>query len=190
MNKLILLIILLLTVNCKSQTNIIDAADVCNYNSINLNDGGLYLKDISNIIMPYLGVWKWTSGNKEMTLTLIKQTKYHYTSGTDNYYADRLVGYYTYKENGLTIIDTSGDNLMDDYGLKVEFDIECGGGVVASFFKDVKKEKSFIVVLKKLSTTQMKFTGKVGEGTYQIGRTPTTVYLGSTFPLEMVFTKQ
>jgi hypothetical protein len=59
-----------------------------------------------------------------------------------------------------------------------------------SSFQDIKKDKSFVVSLEKLSPTQMKFTGKVGEGTYHIGRTPTTVYLGSTFPLEMVFTKQ
>ncbi|CAD7802162.1 hypothetical protein CHRY9390_00888 [Chryseobacterium aquaeductus] len=190
MNKITLIFILIFSISCKSQTNIIDLKDRCNYNPMNRTNGSLYKKDINNEYAPFIGVWKWISGNREMILTLIKQTKYHYMSGTDNYYADRLVGYYTYKENGLTIIDTSGDNLMENYGLKVEFDIQCGGGVLGASFKDVKKEKNFSVKLEKLSPTQMKFTGKVFEGTYQIGRTPTTVYLGSTFPLEMVFTKQ
>jgi hypothetical protein len=189
MNKIALIIILIFSISCKSQTNIIEIQNRCNVDYSD-TDGNTYLKDISNIITPFVGVWKWTSGNREMILTLIKQTEYHYTSGTDNYYADRLVGYYTYKENGLTIIDTSGDNLMIDYGLKVDFDIDCGGSVVDSSFKDVNKDKNFIVGLEKLSPTQMKFSGEVGEGTYHVGRTPTTVYLGSTFPLEMVFVKQ
>jgi hypothetical protein len=125
-----------------------------------------------------------------MVLTLIKQTKYHITTGSLNFYKDRLVGYYVYKENGVKITDTSGDNLMDDYGLKVNFGITCSGRVTTAAFQDVKKEKSFVVELEMLSPTQMKFSGEVGEGTYHIGRTPTTVYLGSTFPLEIVFTKQ
>ncbi|WP_439480235.1 DUF6705 family protein [Chryseobacterium aquaticum] len=190
MNKLALIIILIFSIQCKSQSNIIDSKDRCNHAPINRNNGNLYTKDISNIYAPFIGVWKWTSGNREMVLTLIKQTKYHLISGNFNYYEDRLVGYYVYKENGVTIIDTSGDDLSEGYGLKVNFDISCSGRVSTASFKDVKKEKYFIVGLEKLSPTQMKFTGKVGEGTYLIGRTPTTVYLGSTFPLEMVFTKQ
>jgi len=189
MNKIALIFILIFSISCKSQTNIIEIQNRCDVEFSDTN-GNTYLKDISNITTPFVGVWKWTSGNREMTLTLMKQTKYHYQSGITNYYEDRLVGYYVYKENGVTIVDTSGDNLMDAYGLKVNFGIDCGGDIVASFFKDVKKNKSFIVSLEKISSTQMKFSGKVGEGTYIIGRTPTAVYLGSTFPLEMVFTKQ
>ncbi|SMP07545.1 DUF6705 family protein [Chryseobacterium profundimaris] len=189
MNKITLIFILIFSISCKSQTNIIEIQNRCNV-GFSDTDGSTYLKDISNIYTPFVGIWKWTSGNREMTLTLIKQTKFHITSGAFNFYKDRLVGYYVYKENGVTIIDTSGDNLMNEYGLNVDFSIYCGGLVGDSSFQDIKKDKSFVVSLEKLSPTQMKFTGKVGEGTYQIGRTPTTVYLGSTFPLEMFFTKQ
>jgi hypothetical protein len=169
MNKIALIIILIFSISCKSQTNIIEIQNRCDVDYSD-TDNNTYLKDISNIIIPYVGVWKWSSGNREMTLTLIKQTKYHYQSGITNYYEDRLVGYYVYKENGLTIIDTSGDDLTEGYGLKVNFDIDCGGSVVDSSFKDVKKDKDFIVGLEKISPTQMKFSGEVGEGTYHIGK--------------------
>ncbi|CAD7802176.1 hypothetical protein CHRY9390_00890 [Chryseobacterium aquaeductus] len=188
MNKIALIIILIFSISCKSQTNIIEIQNRCNVDYSD-TDGNTYLKDISNIITPFVGVWKWASGNREMTLTLIKQTNYHITSGIFNFYEDRLVGYYVYKENGVTIVDTSGDNLSQYY-VRVLFGINCNGSVSSDVFKDVAKDKNFSVKLEKLSSTQMKFTGKVFEGTYQIGRTPTTVYLGSTFPLEMVFTKQ
>ncbi|KIC62121.1 DUF6705 family protein [Chryseobacterium taiwanense] len=189
MNKIVLIFILIFSIQCKSQNNVIDLKDRCNHSPLNRNDGNLYTKDISNIYDPFIGVWKWISGNREMTLTLIKQNKYQYQSGITNYYEDRLVGYYVYKENGITLIDTSGDNLMQNY-VRVLFGIYCNGTVGSDVFEDVKKEKNFSVKLETLSPTQMKFTGKVGEGTYHIGRTLTNVYLGSTFPLEMVFTKQ
>ncbi|SDM33961.1 DUF6705 family protein [Chryseobacterium taihuense] len=190
MNKIFLVIVVLLTINCKSQTNIIDIVSRCNsyYNETN---GSTYLKDLSNTISPYVGTWKWTSGNREMILTLFKQTKYHYTERTNNYYEDRLVGYYIYKENGLIIANTSGENLLQDYGLSVCFDIPCGGGVETSFFKDTFRGTTYEVSLAMISPTQMKFKGKIGEGTYPRPRNGVIYYQsGTTFPLNMVFTKQ
>ncbi|KFE99957.1 hypothetical protein IX39_04735 [Chryseobacterium formosense] len=78
MNKIVLLIITVFTLSCKGQTNIIDLVERCNYTDYNDSDGNTYLKDISNIYPQYVGTWKWFSGNKEMTLVLIKQTKFHY----------------------------------------------------------------------------------------------------------------
>gem|GEM_PF-2426103 len=159
-----------------------------NYDDTN---GSVYLKDISNIMNPYIGTWKWTSGNREMVLTLLKQTKYHYYVRTNNYYEDRLVGYYIYKENGIVIADTSTDNLQDDYGLNVQFDISCGGGIEAFSFEDTFRGTNYEVSLEMLSPTQMKFKGKIGEGTYPRPRNGTINYLsGTTFPLNMIFTKQ
>lgn len=192
MNKLILILILLFSISCKSQTNIIDIVNRCANPSYNETNGSVYLKDISNIYTPYIGTWKWTSGSKEMTMTLLKQTKYHYNSINTNYYEDRLVGYYIYKENGIIIINTSGDNLMQNYGLNVSFDASCYGNVSTSSFEDVKKNKSVSVTLKLLSSTQMKFEGKIDDENYFFPRSgqTATYYAGSTFPLEMIFTKQ
>jgi len=192
MSKFILVIILTLSISCKSQTNIISYVDRCNYNSINTSDGNTYLKDVSNVFASYEGTWKWTSGNKEMTLVLVKQVKHHMTEAPSNYYKDRLVGYYIYKENGVIIADTSGDNLMSDFDVNVSFSIECDiPKVSTAIFKDVKKEKMISVSLEKLSPIQMKFTGKIGQHSSYVSKAkPRTLYTGSTFPLEMVFTKQ
>lgn len=180
-----------MSLSCKSQTNIINFVDRCNYNSINTSDGSTYLKDVNNIYTPYVGTWKWSSGNKEMTLVLIKQTKHHYNERTFNYFEDRLVGYYIYKENGVVIADTSGDNLQKDFGIAVSFDISCDSTVDTGFFVDRKKEKVISVVLEILSPTQMKFKGKIDQHSSYVSPTkPRTLYTGSTFPLDMVFTKQ
>ncbi|MCX8526234.1 hypothetical protein OF897_20160 [Chryseobacterium formosus] len=126
-----------------------------------------------------------------MTLVLIKQTKHHYNERTFNYFEDRLVGYYIYKENGAVIADTSGDNLQKDFGIAVSFDISCDSTVDTGFFVDRKKEKIITVGLEILSPTQMKFRGKIDQhSSYVSPKRPRTLYTGSTFPLDMVFTKQ
>jgi len=191
MKRIILLIALVIASGCKSQTNVIDIVTRCNNPNYDDTNGSVYLKDISNIMNPYVGTWKWTSGNREMVLTLIKQTKYHYNSGIDNFYKDRLVGYYVYKENGAIVVNTSADNLMEDYGLNVNLTIDCGGIVGSPFFKDTFRGISYMVSLEMLSPTQMKFKGRMGEGTYPRPRNGTINYLsGTTFPLNMIFTKQ
>ncbi|MXS70986.1 hypothetical protein GSF70_07130 [Flavobacteriaceae bacterium W22] len=185
------MLITIVSLSCKGQTNIIDIADRCNHLPLERNNGSTYMKDISNVYAPYVGTWKWSSGNKEMTLVLIKQTKFHYTQHTHNYYEDRLVGYYIYKENGVVLADTSGDNLQDDVGIAVSFDISCDSTVDTGFFVDRKKEKVISVVLEILSPTQMKFKGKIDQHSSYVSPTkPRTLYTGSTFPLDMVFTKQ
>ncbi len=192
MSKIILILITIVSLSCKGQTNIINLVERCNYTDYNSSDGSTYLKDENNIFNQYTGVWKWVSGNKEMTLVLMKQTKYHYTQHTFNFYEDRLVGYYIYKENGIVIADTSEDNLQSDFGLNVSFSTECDTQLVGTaMFIDVKKEKMYTVMLEKLSPTQMKFRGKIDQhSSYINGDKQRTLYSGSTFPLQMVFTKQ
>lgn len=192
MKKLILLLIITVSFSCKSQSNVINLIDRCNFSNIDTTDGNTYFKDISNVFDPYIGTWKWTSGNKEMTLVLTKQIKYHYNSYPDNSYEDRLVGYYIYKENGAIIADTSSENLMKDYGLKVLLFTRCDKTYVGtSMFIDAIKEKMISVTLEKLSPTQMKFEGEIDQhSSYVTANKPRTLYLGSTFPLDMVFTKQ
>ncbi|WP_143884783.1 DUF6705 family protein [Chryseobacterium binzhouense] len=191
MNKIFLLIIVVTTLSCKAQTNIIDIVNRCNHAPLNRSNGNLYLKDISNVYAPYIGTWKWIEGNREMTLILMKQTKYHLNTYTNNYFEDRLLGYYIYKENGVSLIDTSGENLLQDFGISVNFDTDCYNNVSTAFFQDKFRDISYEVILEKLSPTQLKFTGKIGENTYDRPRTGTVYYqLGTTFPLDMVFTKQ
>lgn len=192
MKNLFLSISILISVlNCKAQSNIINFADTATNNAWSSQDGNTYIKDINNLMNPYVGTWKWAQGNREMTLTLIKQSKHHYTQGGQNYYEDRLVGYYIYKENGVVIANTSSDNLNADYRINVIFTLNTGLNIVSLSFEDVYKDKRYSVSLELLSPTQMKFHGKEDETTYIRPRNGTKYYsTSSTFPLEMTFIKQ
>lgn len=182
--------IVFLAISCKAQNTIVNLTETDQYN-LDTTNGDIYMKDINNLMIPYLGTWKWTVGNKEMTLTLIKQTKYHYNRGPINYYKDRIAGYYIYKENGVIIADTSGDNLNKDFGgVKVHFVLSPNSKVSSIAFYDYLKHKDYEVSLELISPTQMKFHGREDTDITQYSRGTHTIYPGTTFPLEMTFTKQ
>jgi len=191
MKYLLFILTLTLSLQCTAQTQIINLTDCDSY--INESSGDYYRKDVNNILNQYEGIWKWTQGNREFILTLIKQ-KHHYTQyANDNYYEDRLVGHYQYKENGILIADTSSDNLNKDYSPKVIFNLTCHSNITSLSFNDYKKNKEYDVFLEKISPTQIKFTGKE-EGDVLVSRsapgTYAPIYPGNTFPLKMVLTKQ
>ncbi|UOU99793.1 hypothetical protein MUU74_07495 [Chryseobacterium daecheongense] len=196
MKKIFLLsAIIFLFVQCKAQSNIV-ALTNCN-KEYDHSTGDYYLKDTTNEMDKYEGVWKWTNGNKEFTLTLIKQVKHHFNQyGNDNYFEDRLVGYYQYKENGLLIADTSSDDLSKDYGVKVQFTLDCHSQISSIAFRDYKKYKKFEVILESLSPTQIKMNMYETEHVIMINKKtgtkipPNDPQGGSTFPMEMILTKQ
>ncbi|WP_396153203.1 DUF6705 family protein [Flavobacterium sp.] len=188
----LLLILLCSTWSCKAQSNIINITEKCNHVPLTKTNGSLYLKDINNLYAPYIGTWKWTQGNREFILTLIKQTKYHYNRGIQNYYKDRIVGYYAYKENGIELINTSNDNLNNESFMGVLYSLDCYSGLGGDI-RDILKNKFYASSLEILSPTQLRFRGK--DDTHirsqKEGQTPLQPqYLGTTFPLDMVLIKQ
>ena len=192
MKKIIYILIIFISISCKAQNNIIDLVDVCNH-TLYTNNGNLYLKDVNNLYAPYVGTWNWTEGNREFVLTLIKQTKFHYNQGNDNYYEDRIVGYYVYKENGVVLASTANDNLNEDYGVKVNFDLDCYAKLSSTRMQDVLKNKNYDGWIELLSPTSIKFHFKDDthmrmqrEGYPDIA----PQYHGNTFPLDMVLIKQ
>ena len=194
MKNIIKTIVILLTISsCKAQSNVINITDWCN-NQTNETDGSLYLKDINNLYAPFIGTWKWTEGNRELILTLIKQTKYHYNRGILNYYEDRIVGYYVYKENGIELINTSNDNLNNESFMGVLYSLDCYSDLGGKI-RDILKNKFYASSLELLSPTQIRFKGKEEEflisyTQYEGMPPPEPIYFGNTFPLDMVLTKQ
>ncbi len=191
MKKIQFTVLIVLSVTLHAQNIIVPLLE-CDkvYDHTNPN---YYLKDTTNEMNKYEGTWKWIDGNREFRLTLIKQKHHFNQTGNDNYYEDRLAGYYKYWENGVLIADTSSDNLSKDYGIKVQFGMICSGQVSSIGFEDYKKFKNFDVYLNILSPTQIKMKMY---GTEHIAIIKNGVRIpaigpqdGSTFPMEMILNK-
>jgi len=75
---------------------------------------GIYFKDLNAILDDYTGTWRWTEGNKELTVYLYKDEEVTFINpirGT--YQRDVVFGYYIYKEGGTVLIDTKPDLLSN-----------------------------------------------------------------------------
>jgi hypothetical protein len=189
MKYILIIFTFILLIQCTAQNQIVNSIDCDSY--FNKFLGDYYRKDVNNIINQYEGTWKWTGGSREFTLILIKQKHRFHQYANYNYYEDRLVGYYQVKENGVLIADTSSDDLSQDYRLKVHLILDCYSHITSIRFEDYKKKKDYQVILQKLSPTQMKFEGKMHEGSIIVPQNGTVMIPpGHTFPLDMILTKQ
>jgi len=92
-------IILLLVLSCKAQ-NIVP---IYNVNGVELPEDEAYLKDVDNDYNPYVGTWKWESGNNSLTIIFNKVEQYTSSVGD---YSDLLVGEYQYIENSVELVNT------------------------------------------------------------------------------------
>ncbi|GAA4153752.1 hypothetical protein GCM10022217_09870 [Chryseobacterium ginsenosidimutans] len=101
MKNIFLLSIILLSFSCKAQQTYsldTDYETVSNYS---------YLKDINNELLPFIGTWKATFDNKEITIKVDK-VDHHYTKlGTNIYYKDVLFIRYSIKSSQGTIIKST-----------------------------------------------------------------------------------
>lgn len=119
-NTLFTILLILFTNNLISQT-VIDMAESHNVNW-NMKNGQFYIKDINNYMLPYLGTWKYTYGNKEFRITLIKVVKFHEidTDYNINFFIDGLLIQYQKYENGQLIynsqIGTYPTGIIKQYG--------------------------------------------------------------------------
>ena len=113
MKTILKILTLLIFISCKAQT----LTPLYN-DGTSPNDGihaSRYYKDVDNDYDPYVGTWSGTLGNAELTIIFNKVTN-HFSGGQT--YSDILVGEYQYKENGVLLVDTYPD-LMIDNGVDV-----------------------------------------------------------------------
>jgi len=117
MKKINILIVFIITLNCKAQSPIIDI-DTWNGDS----QENAYYKDINNYFNDFEGTWLYTNGNNSFKIILEKKTMAY----TGKFYMDYMIGEYQYIENGIEKINTlpnfsqarghgiSGDTLLDN----------------------------------------------------------------------------
>lgn len=99
-NYILIIFTICFTLSCKSQT------------IVNL-DGSLggnhYQKDLSNLRANFVGTWQYLNGNKEFILHVYKNNKVSQGDWWDQgeYWRDKIIGNYIYKENGIEVINTT-----------------------------------------------------------------------------------
>lgn len=99
MKQILILIAILLSISCKSQTTY----PLSNYDPRNLKNNN-YIKDTEGILNQFVGTWQWIQGNNTFQIILSKEE--HWNGGNnDDYFTDVIVGGYKYIENGNLVID-------------------------------------------------------------------------------------
>lgn len=101
MKNIFLLSIILLSFSCKAQQTYpldTDYETVPNYS---------YLKDINNELVPFIGTWKATFDNKEITIKLDKVDHHYKKLGTNMYYKDVLFMRYNITNSQGTVIKST-----------------------------------------------------------------------------------
>lgn len=86
------------------------------YDNFNNSENGNYLKDTNGHLDKFIGTWKYTDGNEELTLNIIKSEHIEYTM----YSVDELCGGYKYVKNGIVKanrLDVQYKNLSDPLNL-------------------------------------------------------------------------
>ncbi|MEM6721565.1 MAG: DUF6705 family protein [Bacteroidota bacterium] len=75
-------------------------------------NGDYYFKDLQNLFQPYLGTWKYTDGNNEFRIIIIKVTMFQMIDNeyNINYYTDGLLISYKKYENGALVFQSQIDN--------------------------------------------------------------------------------
>ena len=109
-NNILKLAIILIFINCKAQTPIIDTYGPQGYPDVN----GAYYKDVNGFQNQYVGTWLYTNGTNSLKITFQKRD-FKYIQSNINYYDDFLDGEYQYIENGIEKVNTL-NNLNIDYG--------------------------------------------------------------------------
>ena len=125
MKKITTIFALFALFSCKAQQIIVplgsdnDALDSPNY----------YIKDVNSLLDKYVGTWKYTNSNTEVTIVLKKEI--HYATSNNTYYEDLLVGEYQYVKDGIIIVNTLADMnnpIIKGYRHKIS------GGILISKF--------------------------------------------------------
>ena len=95
--NLIILVVLLLSINCKAQTPIVDISE----SEMGLPNG-YYIKDLHNLLNPFEGTYVYTNGATTLKIVLVKKVLQYNTQ----YYEDLIIGEYQYIKDGVQIVNT------------------------------------------------------------------------------------
>lgn len=110
MYRLLIIIVTILSINCKAQSPILPL------NDWGEKQNGAYYKDLNNEMDDFVGTWIYTEGNTTLKIKLKKELM-HYNG---RFYVDMIVGEYQYIKNGVELINTLDNfDLVNGYQHRV-----------------------------------------------------------------------
>ena len=92
-----ILVVLLLSINCKAQSPVLDISD-----SGTGLPNGYYLRDNNNLLNTFEGTYQYTNSNTILKIVLVKKIQQY----NQEFYEDLIIGEYQYIENGIEKINT------------------------------------------------------------------------------------
>ncbi len=95
MKNLNILVLLLLSINCKAQTVTLTTP---RYQILQ----GAYFKDTLNDMDKFVGTWQYSNGVDLLTIIIQKKTNVY----NGKHYEDLLIGEYSYVNNGIEVVNT------------------------------------------------------------------------------------
>jgi len=98
----IILLFLFSIISCKAQSPIISLYDGNEY----LETENAYYKDSDSDFDRFIGTWKYTNGQEELTIVLNKKLQVEFSFGGKTFYEDMLFGEFKY-------IDANGNQLVN-----------------------------------------------------------------------------
>lgn len=104
MKHITLFLILLLSINCNSQNQIVG------FNKSYPTPTNAYKKDLNNDLDKFTGTWKYSNGSTELTVVIIKKEQVY----NGSFYSDELAGNYRYLENGVEIVNTLTNDINEE----------------------------------------------------------------------------
>lgn len=171
--------------NCQTTYSLTNyAADVLH--------SGNYIQDTTGVLNKFVGTWKYTNGNDEFTLKIIKKEHDNFFD-TDDYYKDRLYAGYKYIKNGSIVADRLNftfNNIHDP-----NFPIMQGSKLfnnynsITMFGRDIIVNKPVYIELKVINPTTMEWKMTPRENINFNGTSPTPG-AGWGVPTTVTLTKQ
>ncbi|WP_395043006.1 DUF6705 family protein [Flavobacterium sp.] len=125
MKKTIIIILSILSIGCKAQTEIIDILD----RGEKRLGPDQYYQDTNDLLNTYEGVWVFSEGTQYLKFILEKKVS-HYNGV---YYEDVIIGGYEYKVNGVTLVNTLLD-INSNYTYSIQYSLSADGFISSDFF--------------------------------------------------------
>jgi hypothetical protein len=163
MRKILIVLIVLTSLSCKSQI-------IPQNNAYVDIPEGAYIKDTQNFLDNFVGTWQYQNGNEQFTITFAKVLH----NNNDSWYEDILIGEYKYvNPNGVTLVNTIADMTNNNFPGPLYHNIvgatslvrlqyppcpECNIGEfrIKCYFYDPDREyQNLAIVLRSISPTQI-----------------------------------